>query len=125
MFDMPGGSGYSRRMASVVEFVRNRILPPLGDRARSHTGFLYVSLSFAGRRKSSPPFSPYHGSPSISICGLGSCSQRSGGSSARTMEKAAEISRQKEKRQVIMMADYMPVPGDGEELSGQSIRYFA
>src|SRR5216683_4575328 len=124
MFDMPGGSGYSRRMASVVEFVRNRILPPLGDCARSHTGFLYVSLRFAGSRKSSPPFSPYHGSPSISICALGSCSQRSGSSSARTIEKAEEISRQKAKREVNMMADYMLVQDGGEELPGQNIRCF-
>ena len=37
-FFMPGGSGYSRRIATVVELVRNRMRPPLGDWARSHTG---------------------------------------------------------------------------------------
>src|SRR5436190_5621079 len=100
MFDIPGGPGYSRRIASVVEFVRNRIRPPLGDCASSHTGMRYVSLSFAGSRKRSPPFSPYHGSPSTSICELGSCSQRSGGSSARTNEKTVEISKHNAKREL-------------------------
>ena len=61
-------------------------------------------LSLIGRRKSSPPFSPYQGSPSTSICGLGSGTQRNAASSAKSGESCTASRRKNTPSPVFMAA---------------------
>src|ERR1051325_1230062 len=76
MFAMLGGEAYSRRIASIVVSVRNRMRPPLGHCARLQTSLRNSDFDRVGRRISSPSFSLNHGNPLISSPSLVGESQR-------------------------------------------------
>src|SRR6266536_5538637 len=58
-------------MATVLESVRKRMRPPLGELPRFQTAFGSVSFSRSGSRKNSPSFSANQGRPSTSSRGSG------------------------------------------------------